>query len=127
MFKQGDSIYLLYAYHSMDPFSENDIPQHEFRQSMIINLFGSRVEPPTPPNPVNLDILADSVRMCTHILISYELRTSLLQVRIPPNDTTYWCRTQRLPDNIIDEIHYVTSVRIEYHYMYIKLQLKRLH
>jgi len=53
---------MLYAYHPMDP-DENGIPQHAFRQSMIINLFGSIVVPPTPSNATNLDILADSV--CT--------------------------------------------------------------
>ena len=60
---QGDTIYLLYAYHPMDPTGENDIPQHQFRQSMIINLFGSIVEPSVPSDAQYLDILADSVRV----------------------------------------------------------------
>ena len=52
---------MLYAYHPMDPASENDIPQHQFRQSMIINLFGSIVEPPRPTNAINMDIRVDNV------------------------------------------------------------------
>ena len=35
----------------------------------------------------------------------------LLQVAIPSADTTYWCRTVRLPQYVIDETHYITSVR----------------
>ena len=35
----------------------------------------------------------------------------LLQVRIPSADTTYWCTTVRLPQYVIDETHYITSVR----------------
>ena len=35
----------------------------------------------------------------------------LLQVNIPSVDTTYWCRTVRLPQYVIDETHYITSVR----------------
>ena len=61
MLSQGDTIYLLYAYHPMDPTSEDDIPQHDFRQSMIINLFGSIVEPPEPSDAQYLDVLIDSV------------------------------------------------------------------
>ena len=33
-----------------------------------------------------------------------------LQVRIPSGDTTYWCKTQRLPQEVIDQTHYITSV-----------------
>ena len=33
-----------------------------------------------------------------------------LQVRIPSADTTYWCKTQRLPQEVIDQTHYITSV-----------------
>ena len=58
---QGDTIYLLYAYHPMDPTGDNDILQHEFRQSMIISLFGSIVEPPEPTDATYLDVLTDSV------------------------------------------------------------------
>ena len=62
---QGDTIYLLYAYHPMDPTGDNDILQHQFRQSMIINLFGSIVEPPKPSDAEYLDILADNV--CSYL------------------------------------------------------------
>ena len=51
----------------MDPTGDNDIPQHQFRQSMIINLFGSIVEPPEPSDAEYLDILTDSVRLRIHI------------------------------------------------------------
>ena len=34
----------------------------------------------------------------------------MLQVNIPSADTTYWCRTLRLPQYIIDETYYITSV-----------------
>ena len=62
LLSQGDTIYLLYAYNSMDPTSETDIPYHgRLRQSMIINLFGSIVEPPEPTNAQYLDVLADNV------------------------------------------------------------------
>ena len=62
---QGDTIYLLYAYHSMDPTGDNDILQHQFRQSMIINLFGSIPEPSEPSDAEYLDILADNV--CSYL------------------------------------------------------------
>ena len=52
----------------MDPTGENDIPQHQFRQSMIISLFGSIVEPPEPSDARNLDILVDSVCICMYII-----------------------------------------------------------
>ena len=66
---QGDTIYLLYAYHPMDPTGDNDILQHQFRQSMIINLFGSIVEPPEPSDVDYLDILAGNVciYICTYV------------------------------------------------------------
>ena len=51
----------------MDPTGENDIPQHMYRQSMIISLFGSIVEPPEPSDARNLDILVDSVCICMYI------------------------------------------------------------
>ena len=60
---QGDTIYLLYAYHPMDPTGDNDILQHDFRQSMIINLLGSIVEPSEPSDAQYLDVLIDSVRL----------------------------------------------------------------
>ena len=49
----------------MDPTGDNDILQHQFRQSMIINLFGSIVEPPKPSDAEYLDILADNV--CSYL------------------------------------------------------------
>ena len=45
----------------MDPTGDNDILPHQFRQSMIISLFGSIVEPPVPADAVYLDVLIDSV------------------------------------------------------------------
>ena len=51
----------------MDPTGENDIPQHMYRQSMIISLFGSIVEPAEPSDARNLDILVDSVCICMYI------------------------------------------------------------
>ena len=51
----------------MDPTGENDIPQHMYRQSMIISLFGSIVEPPEPSDARNLDILVDSVCMYMYV------------------------------------------------------------
>ena len=53
----------------MDPTGDNDILQHQFRQSMIINLFGSIVEPPEPSDVDYLDILAGNVCMyiCTYV------------------------------------------------------------
>ena len=54
----------------MDPTGDNDILQHQFRQSMIINLFGSIVEPPKPSDAEYLDILADSVCLCVYICIT---------------------------------------------------------
>ena len=71
MLLQGDTIYLLYAYHPMDPTGDNDIPQHQFRQSMIINLFGSIAEPPEPSDAQNLDIRVDNV--CIVMYIYYVL------------------------------------------------------
>ena len=35
-----------------------------------------------------------------------------IQVTIPPADTTYWCKTFRLPDNIINTTHYMTAVSV---------------
>ena len=64
---QGDTIYLLYAYHPMDPTGDNDIERHQFRQSMIINLFGSIPEPSEPSDAQNLDILVDNVCMIIYI------------------------------------------------------------
>ena len=45
----------------MDPESNESIPQHQFRQSMIISLFGSIVKADEPSDATYLDILADSV------------------------------------------------------------------
>ena len=45
----------------MDPTGEDDLLQHQFRQSMIVNLFGSIVEPPEPADAEYLDILAGNV------------------------------------------------------------------
>ena len=45
----------------MDPTGDNDILQHQFRQSLIISLFGSIVEPPEPADALYLDVLIDSV------------------------------------------------------------------
>ena len=33
-----------------------------------------------------------------------------LQVTIPDYKTTYWCKTFRLPDSLINNTHYVTAV-----------------
>jgi len=35
-----------------------------------------------------------------------------LQVTIPSNDTTYWCASFRLPDQLINTVHYVNEVSI---------------
>ena len=48
---------------------------------------------------------------CAFICIMVYHVNELLQVRIPSADTTYWCRTVRLPQYVIDETHYITSVR----------------
>ena len=61
-------MYLLYAYNDMDPTSEEDISQHQFRQSMIINLFGSIVEPPIPEDVTFLDLLNENVIQYIHCL-----------------------------------------------------------
>ena len=53
----------------MDPTGDNDILQHQFRQSMIINLFGSIAEPPEPSDAQNLDILVDNVCIVVHIYV----------------------------------------------------------
>ena len=45
----------------MDPTGDNDIPQHQFKQSMIINLFGLMVEPPVPSDAQDVYILVDNV------------------------------------------------------------------
>ncbi len=58
---QGDTVYLLYAYHPLDPTGENDIQQHLFSQSVVINFFGSIVVPPAPDNLQYLDITNDNV------------------------------------------------------------------
>ena len=76
LFLKGDTIYLLYAYNSMDPeTNESTIPQHQFRQSMIVSLFGSIVEPSEPSDATNLDILADNVSYphveCTQVVVYY--------------------------------------------------------
>ena len=47
----------------MDPTGENDILQHQFRQSLIINLFGSIVEPPVPSDALFMDVTVKNV--CT--------------------------------------------------------------
>ena len=46
----------------MDPENNESIPQHQFRQSMIVSLFGAIVEPAEPSDATYLDILADNVR-----------------------------------------------------------------
>ena len=61
-------MYLLYAYNDMDPTSEEDISQHQFRQSMIINLFGSIVEPPIPEDVTFLDLRNINVIQYIHFL-----------------------------------------------------------
>jgi len=53
-------MYLLFAYNDNDPTGD-DIPQHQYRQSMIINLFGNIVEPPPPADLSTLDILNENV------------------------------------------------------------------
>ena len=35
----------------------------------------------------------------------------MLQVEIPSSDTTYWCETFRLPEEMIDTTHYITRVK----------------
>ena len=51
----------------MDPTRDNDILPHQFKRSMIINLFGSIAEPSEPSDAQNLDILVDNVRIVMYI------------------------------------------------------------
>ena len=53
-------MYLLFAYNDNDPIGD-DIPQHQYRQSMIINLFGNIVEPPPPADLSTIDFLNENV------------------------------------------------------------------
>lgn len=62
-------MYLLYAYNDMDPTSEEAIPQHQFRQSIIINLFGSIVEPPPPQDVTFLDLRNENVIQSIHFFV----------------------------------------------------------
>ena len=64
----------------MDPTSENDIPQHAFRQSLIINLFGSIVEPPRPTDAINMDIHVDNV--CKYTYTAYLLYKDIAMISI---------------------------------------------
>ena len=50
------------------------------------------------------------IYVCTYIHIYVHFIAIVLQVNIPSADTTYWCKTQRIPQEVIDQTHYITSV-----------------
>ena len=49
---QGDTTYLIYAYHTEDPINNVNILRPNFRGSTAINLFGQPES--VPPLPLNL-------------------------------------------------------------------------
>ena len=67
---QGDTIKLIYSYHSEDPVDNEQFSQHQFQGSMTINLFGQPETAPTLPDGVQyFDITNDKV--CTHVRLLY--------------------------------------------------------
>ena len=67
---------------------------------------------PFPCYSGNFSILC-GVYLSKYLQIIVNVYIVMLQVRIPSAATTYWCKTQRLPQHVINQTHYITSVSIE--------------
>ena len=68
---QGDTTYLIYSFHNEDPVDNEQFSQHQFQESLIINLFGQPESvPPLPDDVQYFDIVNDNVCKDTFIMCS---------------------------------------------------------
>ncbi|XP_065897525.1 putative DBH-like monooxygenase protein 2 isoform X2 [Dysidea avara] len=87
----GDTVHLIYSYHTEDPINNEQILQHQFQGSITINLFGQQDNVPTlPPDIKHIDV------------INYN-------ISVPAKDTTYLCTVMEVPSKFQNQTHYVVK------------------
>ena len=61
---QGDTVYLIYSYHTEDPVGNEEFLQHQFQGSMTINLFGQQENTPSLPSDIKyIDVINYNVSL----------------------------------------------------------------
>ena len=69
---------VIWAYHSEDPDTISDLKQHQKMGRKSVNLLNGRIMKPFPTNTLTFDVKTNNLR-------------------VPPDDTTYWCKPMKLP------------------------------
>ena len=108
-----------------DPLGETAL-FHNHMGSLSVNLLSGITEPPAEPDDLRyFDVVVSNVR--TYSLYStrlaIDIATSFLdsnsmqlyvyvQVTIPPNDTTYWCETTQITEDVLTSTKYIIRVII---------------
>ncbi|XP_065837708.1 DBH-like monooxygenase protein 1 [Oscarella lobularis] len=69
---------VIWAYHPKDPDTINGLMQHQKMGSKSVNLLNGLIVKPFPSGTPTFDVITDNIK-------------------VPSADTTYWCKTMKLP------------------------------
>ena len=96
-----------------DPLGET-ASFHNYQGSLSLNLLGGFTNPPSSPdNLQSFDFRVLNVSLYIYtmtVLLSSDTGLLYTQVTIPSADTTYWCQSFELPEEVRSTTRYVLRV-----------------
>ena len=107
---------VVWSFSTSDPFDPlgKTARFHNYQGSLSLNLLGGFTNPPSDPdNLQSFDLRVSNVSLLNNamtVLLPSDTALLYMQVPIPSADTTYWCQSFELPEEVRSTTRYVLRV-----------------
>ena len=110
---------MVWSFSTIDPTDPlgNSAVQHDYQGSLSVNLLSGLTDTPTEPDNLQFfDVVVSNVKILysyndcvlTIVLLHHNMH---IQVTIPSNDTTYWCKSIEISQDFQTSTKYIIRVR----------------